>query len=489
MGIHSRPTNGLSLCAGAGGLDLGLMLAEPGFHTRVWVEFEEYPRQAIIAGQRAGYFAPAPIWDDLKTFDGRPYRGHIDTVLAGYPCQPFSAAGQRRGADDPRHLWPDVARVIREIEPEWVFLENVAGHISLGLESVLRELWDMGYAPAAGAFSAAETGATHERLRVFIVAHRNGCDGDWRGGRGAGRRAEPAIGGGSMADPDGRHAGAKREQRGGQQRLLAAGGGTGATDVVHAERAERVQDAQGWHVANGDHTGRDQASGRAGESVTPLDDPSSPRRDGARIGPSADSQGRERLSGDGCAELVNTPSLGRGEGQPQPSLRSGRDTVASTGGAMADARGEGLEGREQPGSLGERDRPPAHGSTAERSSPRLFPPGPADTEGWADALATAPDLAPAAGLADCLAWAGHLAQALEGTEQAQAQSRLRLMADGLAARSRALRLLGNGVHPLAAGYAWRSLANAHGLRALDLEASDRTTGASATDGFVLRAAE
>ena len=150
---------------------MGLMLAEPGYHTRAFVEWEEWPRSVLIAAQRAGYFALAPIWDDLRSFDARPFRGAFDIVLAGYPCQPFSAAGKRGGADDPRHLWPDVARVIRECRPEWVFLENVAGHVTLGLETVLRELWDLGYTPAAGLFSAAEVGAPHQRRRIFILAH------------------------------------------------------------------------------------------------------------------------------------------------------------------------------------------------------------------------------------------------------------------------------------------------------------------------------
>src|SRR5690606_19177383 len=100
-----------------------------------------------------------------------PFRGAFDAVLAGYPCQPFSAAGKRGGADDPRHLWPEVARVVHECSPEWVFLENVAGHVTLGLETVLREPWGLGYTPAAGQFSAAEVGAPHERLRIVILAH------------------------------------------------------------------------------------------------------------------------------------------------------------------------------------------------------------------------------------------------------------------------------------------------------------------------------
>ncbi|WP_411958283.1 DNA cytosine methyltransferase [Paracoccus homiensis] len=147
------------------------MLAEPGYHTRAFVEWEDWPRAVLIAAQAARYFAPAPIWDDLRSFDARPFSGAFDTVLAGYPCQPFSAAGKRGGTADPRHLWPEVARVVGECRPEWVFLENVAGHVTLGLETVLRELWGLGYTPAAGLFSAAEVGAPHQRLRIFILAH------------------------------------------------------------------------------------------------------------------------------------------------------------------------------------------------------------------------------------------------------------------------------------------------------------------------------
>ncbi|WP_092892765.1 DNA cytosine methyltransferase [Roseicitreum antarcticum] len=145
------------------------------FKRRFWGDYvrqlQTGPRAVLIAAQRAGYFAPAPIWDDLRTFDARFFRGAFDIVLAGYPCQPFSAAGKRGGADDPRHLWPEVARVIEECRPEWVLLENVAGHVTLGLEAVLRELWGMGYTPAAGLFSAAEVAAPHQRLRIFILAH------------------------------------------------------------------------------------------------------------------------------------------------------------------------------------------------------------------------------------------------------------------------------------------------------------------------------
>ncbi len=380
-GVVLRPRYGLSLCAGGGGLDLGLTLTEPGYHTRAFVEWEVWPRAVLVAAQRAGYFAPAPIWDDLRSFDARPFCGAFDIVLAGYPCQPFSAAGKRGGADDPRHLWPDVARVIGECRPEWVFLENVSGHVSLGLETVLRELWGLGYTPAAGLFSAAEVGAPHQRLRIFILAHTD----------------EPAS----------RH---RQLQPGGQQRLHPQGGSTraGHKQLVHAE-------SDGW---------------------------------------------REERAG---AELW----LGRNA------------TPASTGCAMANTSSAELEGQQR-GECDPRRWQIPDGYPALPRGTGLHPPGPGDRYAWSAVLATRPDLAPALGLSDCLAWAARLAADPEGPSTAAAEPALRRMADGLAHRARALRLLGNGVHPLAAAHAWRTLAAAHGLGPVDL-AAERGAGGPRAD--------
>ncbi len=368
-GMVSRPRHGLSLCAGGGGLDLGIMLAEPGFHTRAFVEWESYPRAVLIAAQRAGYFAPAPIWDDLRSFDARPFRGAFDIVLAGYPCQPFSAAGKRSGADDPRHLWPEVARVIRQCSPDWVFLENVAGHVTLGLESVLRELWRMGYTPAAGLFSAAEVGAPHQRLRIFILAHTD----------------EPASRHGSL-------------QSGREQRLHPQGGSAG---VGH----HQLVDAEGnrWR-----------------------------------------------------------------EGWAGPELWLGRHaTPASASGAMADTCRAELEGQ-QPSQRDSGRWQVKDGYLALSGGTGLHPPGPGDHPAWAATLASRTDLAPAVGFDDCIAWACRVAQDLESPGATAAEPAVRRLVDGLAHRSRALRLLGNGVHPLAAAHAWRALAAAHGLGPVDL---------------------
>lgn len=396
-----RPRNGLSLCAGAGGLDLGLMLAEPYFHTHCWVEWEDYPRQSIIAGQRAGYFIPAPIWDDVSTFDGRPFRGSLDTILAGYPCQPFSHAGQRKGESDARHLWPEVARIIDEVRPEWALLENVAGHVSLGLETVLRDLRDMGFTSAAGLFSASEVGAPHERLRVFIVAHRDIKHGDGRGIGWPRGRCEPSDCGVNVAD------------------------------------------------CNGDKWVSDP--GKSFPASNGRNDPCWSGRD-----------------------VVADASLGRHGGSRQgKDQQSGRAEAFGASDPLADASRSRLARGERAGSHGEWIGSSTHGSAAERGSSWLFPPGPSDMGGWAEVVAYAPHLAPSASFGDLARFCDQVAAMDQAglVAEAEAKSTLRRMADGMAARARALRLLGNGVHPLAAANAWRTLSAAHGLRPMDLEAA------------------
>lgn len=165
---------GISLCSGYAGLDLGISIAEPGYRTVCYVEREAHAAATLVARMADAALDPAPIWDDLRSFDGGPWRGRVSVLSAGYPCQPFSLAGKRRGEQDPRHLWPEVARVISESDPEWVFLENVEGHLSLGCSDVARDLRELGYRPKAGLFTAREAGARHQRKRLFILAHAHG---------------------------------------------------------------------------------------------------------------------------------------------------------------------------------------------------------------------------------------------------------------------------------------------------------------------------
>jgi len=118
----------------------------------------------------SGCLDEAPLWTDLPSFDGCLWSGVVDTLTAGYPCQPFSKAGRRRGQGDRQHIWPHVRRIIGEAEPGIVFLETVPDHLSLGLKEVVRELEKMDYSVAAGLYSAEEVGASQERERLFILA-------------------------------------------------------------------------------------------------------------------------------------------------------------------------------------------------------------------------------------------------------------------------------------------------------------------------------
>ena len=162
----------VSLCAGYGGIDLGLKRAIPNLRTVAFSEIEAFACANLVAKMEAGHLDPAPIWTDLKTFPWAEFRGKVDILSGGYPCQPFSSAGKRLGSEDPRHLWPFIADGIRLMQPRVCFFENVEGHISLGLRAVIEELGSMGYQVSWGIFSASEIGAPHQRKRVFILAHR-----------------------------------------------------------------------------------------------------------------------------------------------------------------------------------------------------------------------------------------------------------------------------------------------------------------------------
>jgi len=162
--------NVISFCSGYAGIERGLDLA--GFEHRVaaYVEIEAFAITNLVDKMESGQLAPAPIWTDLKTFPAGLFRGSVDLITGGYPCQPFSAAGQRKGKDDPRHLWPYISEAIRIIRPRKVFFENVEGHISLGLNEVISDLEARGYDTTWGIFSAREVGAFHQRKRVYIMA-------------------------------------------------------------------------------------------------------------------------------------------------------------------------------------------------------------------------------------------------------------------------------------------------------------------------------
>ena len=152
-----------------------------GFKTVCYVEIDEYCISVIKKRIAEGYLDDAPIWDDARTFDGKPWHGKVDIVTAGFPCQPFSVAGQRKGSDDSRNMWPDTIRIIREARPRYAFLENVPGLLSAMDNTtekpvpyfgvILRDLAEAGYDAVWTVLGADDVGAPHRRKRLWILAY------------------------------------------------------------------------------------------------------------------------------------------------------------------------------------------------------------------------------------------------------------------------------------------------------------------------------
>lgn len=160
----------ISFCTGLRGIEQGLDRVIGPVRPVVYVENEAFLCQNLVAAMETGVLAPAAIWTDLKTFDALPFRSRVHGIIAGYPCTPFSVAGNRKGHTDPRHLWPFILRHIVAAEPIWAFFENVDDHLTLGYDQVYRDLSALGYRVEAGIYSAEEAGAPQERKRVFILA-------------------------------------------------------------------------------------------------------------------------------------------------------------------------------------------------------------------------------------------------------------------------------------------------------------------------------
>ncbi len=162
----------ISYCPGLLGLERGLKRAIGSIRTIAYVEIEAFICENILAGMEAGLVDAAPIWCNLKTFNANPFHNKIHGIIGGYPCQPFSVAGNQKGTEDSRHLWPYILRDVKAIGPVWCFFENVRGHLNLGYEEVYRSLSEIGYAVECGIFTAEEVGAPHQRERLFILAIR-----------------------------------------------------------------------------------------------------------------------------------------------------------------------------------------------------------------------------------------------------------------------------------------------------------------------------
>lgn len=224
-----------SLFAGIGGMDLGLDRA--GMVCRWQVEIDPFCRTILEK-----HWPGVPKYGDIRQLSGSELET-VDLICGGYPCQPFSQAGKRGGAEDPRHLWPEFARLLRILGPRWVLLENVSGHLSLGFGEVLRDLAGLGYDAEWTCLRASDFGASHLRKRVFVVAHSNRESSDIHG-----------RDGNDLGDSNGR----QREQRGRsiaeQGDVLGSNGGCSEVGNATGARPARREDAG----TDSGHAGQDR---------------------------------------------------------------------------------------------------------------------------------------------------------------------------------------------------------------------------------------
>lgn len=298
-----------------------------------YVEHEASAATNLVRRMEAKELDAAPLWSDLRTFVGRPWRGLVDLIIAGYPCQPFSVAGRRLGERDPRHLWPYVRRTIEQVRPPLVFLENVPGHLSLGWDRVYRDLTRLGYRVEAGIFSASEVGAPHKRERMFALAVAHGYGDDWLTTRvrqeytGDDGRREPSRSGGDVANAQ-HHAGCaqQRPESREESRRIAT------TDEVPVART----DGRGLADANGNEHG--PRRGDAGEvSGLPCDQgkADSPALSGGGSGELADAR-RPRLQRRRVAGVLPCEAGGI-DGEGSSKRKRSRDTTGDSGTVMAHA--------------------------------------------------------------------------------------------------------------------------------------------------------
>lgn len=333
MNVAPRPLRVASLFSGGGGLDLGLHLATGGAaRAVVYVEREAYAAACLVARMAEKALAEAPLWDDICTFDARRWRGAVDCVAGGSPCQDLSVAGKRQGLDGERsRLFFEQVRVARECDAPLFFWENVGG-AARALPAVFAELEREGYEGAAVRLRASDVGAPHQRARFFLLAHRRGV---------------------------------------------------------------RLRELRTWHdnshgdapglVADGRDAGVVDTSGRAGElHGAARDVRCSQRSAGGEREPPA---GREsRAAGAGVALAHSAGRQRNGWSGPGGASRAGPQRRAEgPGDDVADtALVRWRQGRAAPSAEGQ----------AVIGRPGAWPPGPGDADGWARVIAERPDLAP-----------------------------------------------------------------------------------------------
>lgn len=346
----------ISVCAGVGGLDLGVRIARPDARCVALVEREASAAASLVASMEAGRLHPAAVWPDLRTFDAGAWRGAVDCVLSGDPCQGNSVAGKRLGAADDRWLLDRAIEVFDESGAAVFFRENVVGNLAGQIAAAVPALERLGCRVACGIFSAAEAGASHRRERFFLLAIRSPVSGWDRLANASGDRCEP-----------GRSAPSANDDR--CSKAWRAEGHQPSPRDCSLANAERDDGGSWTDVAC--LPGRARSDGDARRSGDALDDAECPKRGADSI--PCDCQG------------ADAHARGRDEG-PAWVGASSQDladpNVAGSSIRSCAENGRGIVGQEGP---------PAR---ARRYNLPTFAPGPADSR-WPSIIAAAPSLEPA----------------------------------------------------------------------------------------------
>lgn len=352
----------LHLCSGYGGFELGLRLAGVPARTVCHVERDSYAAATLVARMEEKVLDLAPVWSDLVTFDGSAWRGSVDIVTAGFPCQPFSVAGERRGTDDDRWLWPDIARIVADVGPRYVFLENVPGLVRAGLPHVLSDLACLGFDAEWGMLSAASVGAPHKRERVWILGYATG-----------GEPAESVEQGDSGADV---------ERDGVRSRWANPVHGTGS-GVADADGARRQGDG-----GVGSELGGSRDRGDLGDAVA---DACGEGRSEVACGVPADARGDVGSVGGGGGDGVIVDGRGEVVGDANGD---GLEGVGEWGGGAGGRLAGNVDGSDGAGGVGDAERSGFQGSAVGEvgllQSPEAscWPPARDDIDGWRQYIAS-----------------------------------------------------------------------------------------------------
>ena len=431
-----NPQNIISFCTGYGGIELGLRRAGVDVRVICNVEIEAFVQANLVAKIEEGRMDNAPIFSDLKTFPASIFRGKICGLIGGYPCQPFSSAGKRQGAKDPRHLWPYIRKHIRAIRPVWCFWENVAGHTTMGLWRVLSDLEEDGYRCAWGIFSAEEVGAPHQRKRVFILAYRE-CEGSQGWIYGGQNKERESVDGYSRCGGTGTHGRRDSEQVGNTTSLRPRGGSENCEGEQSEVLGERLE--SDGELAHPDRHGKERDEPADGQgawtqqsSEDELAHPASrePRQSQAWNGGEDIGGGSEEELGNSGIERCEQDSALRDKQQARGVEQVCRDRGSEE--ELGDTASEGLEGRAGEGVQGGSEGLAcADGGSATTQWPAR--PGEEQYE-WEEPRVTEAQ-----------------------SELVRTTARPRSGVDPITNRVDRLRLLGNGVVPQTAELAWKTL--------------------------------